>query len=42
MSGTVLITDYGFKNVDLERATIDRAGFLGVSLADGFMNWQRY
>jgi D-3-phosphoglycerate dehydrogenase len=28
MSATVLITDYGFKNVDLERATIEGAGFL--------------
>jgi len=27
MSATVLITDYGFKNVDLERAAIERAGF---------------
>lgn len=27
MSATVLITDYGFKHVDIERATLERAGF---------------
>jgi D-3-phosphoglycerate dehydrogenase / 2-oxoglutarate reductase len=27
MSATVLVTDHGFKHVDLERATVERAGF---------------